>query len=379
MGLTFNMVAYGGSSPSSSKLIIVYTLSGATVTAEHRYYGTYTGVETSTGVYEIEVPANGTYTVTATKNGNTATDTIEVSDATISLPIADPVLDNNDWANISAISAAGTAANVWSVGDRKAIALSGTCGTLSLNSTYYVYIIGFDHNAATEGYGITFGSFKTAATGGKDIALIDQYYYTAKSDGTKAFNLNHWGTTASPYNTNYGGWIGSDGRYDILGSTKAAPSGYGSTPLTSRVGYDATPTTATNPVSNTLMSCLPSELRNVMKPITKYTDNKGGAGTASANVTASVDYLPLMAEYEVYGARTSANPYEKDYQAQYAYFAAGNSKLKYRASATTSAAAWFLRSPVSNSASQFIIHREDNTEGAGHSRGSFGLSPVFLV
>lgn len=45
---------------------------------------------------------------------------------------------------------------------------------------------------------------------------------------------------------------------------------------------DATATTATNPVANTLMAALPSDLRAVMQPMTIYTDNTGGgSGNAS--------------------------------------------------------------------------------------------------
>lgn len=379
MGLTFNMIAYVGSSSGNAKAIIVNTHESSVVTAEKdgiTYNGNWTGVP---GEYKILVPENGTYLVTGTNRGNTATKLVEVTDTTVTLPIANPVLESNAWIDISQVSEQGAAEDYWSVGDRKQIDIIGTCGTLSLNTAYYVYIIGFDHNAEEEGSGISFGTFKTAVTGGKDVALTDQYYYNPKSDGTKAFNMNHWGSSAVPYNTNYGGWEGTDARYDILGSTDTPPSGYGSTPTTSRVGYDASATTATSPVSNTFMSCLEAPLRSVMKPITKFTDNKGNNGTAIGNVTSSVDYLPLMAEYEVYGARSTANPYEQTHQKQYSFFSAGNSKLKYRSSDQSSAAAWFLRSPVSNSASQFIINREDNTEGAGHSRGSFGLSPVFLV
>ena len=52
------------------------------------------------------------------------------------------------------------------------------------------------------------------------------------------------------------------------------------------------------------MAALPADLRAVMKPITKYTDNIGGGTNDAGNVTASVDYLPLLAEKEIFGSRT---------------------------------------------------------------------------
>ena len=48
---------------------------------------------------------------------------------------------------------------------------------------------------------------------------------------------------------------------------------------------------------------LPSDLRAVLKPITKYTDNVGGgSGSVQSNVTATTDYLPLLSMKEVFGS-----------------------------------------------------------------------------
>lgn len=270
---------------------------------------------------------------------------------------------------------------MWSVGDCKKITLNGTVGTLSLsNYETYVFILGFDHNASVEGYGISFGCFKTAKTSGIDVALCDDAYNTnAGYTGAKKFALNHWGSSSSPYNTNYGGWKGCDARYDILGSTDSAPSGYGSTPTTSRTGVDASSTTATSPVANTLMAALPSDLRAVMKPITKYTDNTGNSSNVQANVTASIDYLPLLSEYEVQGARSYANQYEQNSQTQYAYYSNSNSKIKYNHSSTSSAVIWWCRSAYYNGAYNFCGVFTDGGANSISSRYSRGLAPVFLV
>lgn len=289
------------------------------------------------------------------------------------------ILNDNTWAQISAVSESGMGANIWAIGDTKSIAISGTVGTLAVDGTYWVYILGFNHNSAIEGAGIQFGTFKTAQTGGVDVCFIDSKYNSSSYDGTKYFNLNHWGTSSSPYNTNYGGWMGCDARYDILGSTDKAPSGYGSTATTSRVGYDASTTTATSPVSNTLMAALPSDLRAVMKPITKYTDAVGNSSNTQANVKASVDYLPLLAEFEIFGKRSYANTYEQNYQKQYAYYAAGNSKVKYRHSATGSTAYWWERSPFYNTANYFCFVDTSGTANSYFSRSSSGLAPAFMV
>ena len=163
--------------------------------------------------------------------------------------------------------------------------------------------------------------------------------------------MNHWG------NANYGGWKGCDLRYDILGSTNKAPSGYGSSPQTNRVGYDPTNYDIVNsPVANTLMAALPQALRKVMKTVTKYTDNTGNANqNSSSAVTTSVDYIFLLSEFEVYAAKTYANDYEKNYQAQYDYFKAGNAKDMYKHDARTTRVWARLRSALCNGSHSFAV------------------------
>ena len=44
----------------------------------------------------------------------------------------------------------------------------------------------------------------------------------------------------------------------------------------------------------------------------------------------TTDYLFLLAEFEVFGARYYANDYERNSQLQYDYYKAGNSKIAYK-------------------------------------------------
>lgn len=284
-------------------------------------------------------------------------------------PPASP-LDDMTWAEIAEISAAGTAADYFDIGDCKAVDLKGTVGTLALDTTLYVFVLGINHNGGT---GVTFGTFKTASDGGINVALCDSKYGSSDTSGTKYFNMNHWG------NYNYGGWAASDLRYDVLGSTDVAPSGYGAAKTTSVVGYDATATCATNPVENTLMAALPADLRAVMKPMTTYADSKGNSSNVEENVTASIDYLPLLSEFEVFGTRSNANQYEQNKQAQYAYFAAGNSKVKYNHSSTGSSVLWWERSACYNNNYYFCYVNSSGKASYNSARNSLGLAPAFLV
>ena len=355
---------------------------GATVTATDGTH-TYTAVESS-GAATIAIKAPGTYTVSADLSGETGvlTDTVVVTTETTYTAVvgfASTTLDDNDWDVISAVSAAGLGSTLWDVGDCKAVELSGTVGTLSLSSTVYAYIIGFDHNSAKEGTGISFQGFKTAAENGTSIALCDSYYNQYQSyDGTKYFQMNHWGTS-SDYNTNIGGWQACDMRYDILGSTDQAPSVYGSKKTAGCTGTDPSATCATNPKANTLMAALPAALRAVMKPITKYTDGVGNNTDVEANIVATKDYLPLLAEFEIFGTRSYANTYEQNHQAQYTYYANGNPKIKYKHSDTSTAVNWWERSAGATGATRFCYVYADGNAGTGSASYSIGLAPAFLI
>lgn len=369
----------------------------ASVTVTRLGNGTVTAISSDTGVATATVSnptgtnpvvtishvgqTTGTAAITiraAAGDNHTAPADVSVSVTAQFMP-AKKALNDMTWAEIKQVSDADMGSNYWDVGDRKAVTVKGTIGTLSVNQTLYVFILGFNHNSAKEGKGIQFGTFKSALSGGVGVCLVDAAYNTNNSSGAKNFNLNHWGSSSSPYNTNYGGWKGCDARYDILGSTNKAPSGYGSMATTSRVGYDAEATTATNPVANTLMAALPADLRAVMKPITKYTDNKGNNSNVAANVTTSVDYLPLLSEFEIFGTRSYANQYEQNSQLQYDYYKAGNSKVKYRHDNNGTAAYWWERSPYCDSASGFCLVYTDGYAYGSDSRSSAGLAPAFMV
>ena len=342
---------------SSNISVATVSVSGTTVTIKH------VNQTTGTATITIKVAAGTNHTAPANK-------TVAV---TAQFMPTKKTLNDQTWAEIRQVSDAGKGAEYWKVGDCKGITINGTVGTLAVNTTLYSYILGFNHNSAKEGAGIQFGTFKSALNNGVDVCLIDGSHNGYNTNGTKLFNMNHRG------DYNYGGWIASDLRYDILGSTNKAPSGYGAEKTTSAVGYDAPANTATSPVANTLMAALPADLRAVMKPITKYTDAVGNASNVAANVKTSVDYLPLLAEFEIFGTRSYANQYEQNSQLQYDYYKAGNSKVKYRHSATVSTAVWWERSPNYNNSNNFCNVNTNGNANNFYARFSYGLAPAFMV
>ena len=270
----------------------------------------------------------------------------------------DPTLNNNEWETIALAYEKGDAQELWPVGATKNIVINGLVGTQQFNNfSLDVFIIGYDHNAEREGLGIT---FELGKVGGKDICLVDSHYNDYSDGAQKWFNMSH------SKNTNYDGWKGCDLRYDLLGSTNVNNG-------------DATSTCATSPVANTLMAALPADLRAVMKPMTIYTDNAGGLSNPASNVTASVDYLPLLAEFEIFGTRRYANSAEQNYQQQYQYYKSGNSKVKYRHSSTSSTARWWGRSPYADHSNLFCGVSTYGYANSVDAYYSYGVTPIFRI
>ena len=136
--------------------------------------------------------------------------------------------------------------------------------------------------------------------------------------------------------------------------------------------------TSKSTTSGRIMGAIPAELRNALKSVTKYTNNTGESLSSSA-VTATTDYFFLLSEYEVSGDITESNNHEANYQQQYAYYSAGNSKVKYRHTSTSSTARWWLRSANRNNTNGFMTVYTDGRVSNYGAYYSFGVAPGFCV
>ena len=96
-------------------------------------------------------------------------------------------------------------------------------------------------------------------------------------------------------------------------------------------------------------------------------------------MTATTDYFFLLSEFEVFGSISYGNVYEKDKQAQYAYYSAGNSKIKYKHNGTSTAAIWWLRSPNASNSDTYLRVYTDGTDGSYVATRSLGFAPGFCV
>lgn len=104
----------------------------------------------------------------------------------------------------------------------------------------------------------------------------------------------------------------------------------------------------------------------------------GGSGNVSSNVTSTVDYIPLMAEYEVYGVRTYANSYEASKQNQYQYYKNGKTKLRYAHDNFSNTIAWYQRSCYYGNNKGWCADN-GNQIFALLGTWSCGVAPIFLV
>ena len=99
-------------------------------------------------------------------------------------------------------------------------------------------------------------------------------------------------------------------------------------------------------------------------------------------MSSTTDYLFLLSEYEVFATHQYCNDAEPNYQAQYDYFKAGNSKVANKHSATGAAAVWWLRSPTYSSVnhhSYFCAVSSSGSLGYYNAYGAYGVVPGFVV
>ena len=116
-----------------------------------------------------------------------------------------------------------------------------------------------------------------------------------------------------------------------------------------------------------------------MKSTTKYTDNTGGGSNTASYVTATTDYLFLLSEYEVHGTRSYANSAEQNYQLQYDYYKAGNSKIAYKHTDQSTAVYWWLRSPYYTGSYYFCSVTDDGGAANSSAYWVIGVRPGFSV
>lgn len=282
-----------------SATITVTVDSGATVVLKKG--GVTLQTKTSTGTAMFTVTETGTYTVEATKNGQTVSGTVSVVSGTTSYALTLLFLkDNfadNDWASIIAACHSGSVPSTWVVGNSKPMTING--------ASYQVDIIGKNHD--------------TYASGGK--APLTFQLHDCYADA-KQMNRS---------NTNSGGWTSCDMRSTHLPA---------------------------------ILAKMPTEVQNSIREVSKLTS----AGNQSATINTTADKLFLLSEIEIFGSITYSKVGEGT---QYDYYKAGNSKVKNR---NGSASHWWERSPHSDDRTYFCHLFNDGNAGCGGASYALGVA-----
>lgn len=193
--------------------------------------------------------------------------------------------------------------------------------SLSLNGTNYAFdIIGFNHDDLTDAavYG------EATATGKAGMTLLMHDLFST----TYAMNSS---------STNSGGWKSSAMRT----STMATMKGY-----------------------------LPDDWEAIIKLVNKASGTGGGPSSGTETVS---DSCFLLAEIEIFGSTTYSVSGEGT---QYAYYKAGNSKVKNKSG---SANHWWERSPYSGSSRSFCYVSSSGSAGINNAVNGLGVAFGFCV
>lgn len=189
--------------------------------------------------------------------------------------------------------------------------------TLSLDGTDYTFdVLGFNHDTLTTAaaYGATTATGKAGIT----FQMHDLFATTY---------------TMNSSNTNSGGWKSSAMRT----STMATMKGY-----------------------------LPDDWESIIKPVNKASGTGGDSSSGTETVS---DSCFLLAEIEIFGSTAYSVSGEGT---QYAYYKAGNSKVKNRSG---SASYWWGRSPHSGNSGTFC--RVSSSGSASNYFASYGYGVAF--
>lgn len=122
-------------------------------------------------------------------------------------------------------------------------------------------------------------------------------------------------------------------------------------------------------VLNSIFSSLPADLQKAIKAVNKLTS----AGNQSATINTTSDKLFLLSEVEIFGSTTYSKSGEGS---QYAYYKAGNSKVK---KVNGSASYWWERSPYGSYSTHFCNVYSNGNADYNSASNSYGVAFGFCI
>lgn len=113
-----------------------------------------------------------------------------------------------------------------------------------------------------------------------------------------------------------------------------------------------------------ILALMPTEVKAAIQEVNKLSS----AGSQSATINTTADKLFLLSEIEIFGSATYSKSGEG---AQYAYYAAGNSKVK---NFSGSANDWWERSPYGGNSTNFCFVYSNGNANAHYASNSYGVA-----
>lgn len=113
-----------------------------------------------------------------------------------------------------------------------------------------------------------------------------------------------------------------------------------------------------------ILALMPSEVQAGIKEVNKLTS----AGSQSSTINTTADKLFLLSEIEIFGSTTYSKSGEGS---QYAYYSAGNSKVK---NFSGSANSWWERSPIGSFSAYFCRVGSNGSANNGSASTSYGVA-----
>lgn len=285
--------------------------------------------------------ANGSATITV----NVAAGTNHTAPSSKTFTVKVSILSASTSATSGVTYTSGISSITQADLNRYAKAISNNSAITSATSTVYIddgdnhYKISVGDTVAISVSGASY-SFRIIGFNHDDLNSSTAYG-TATATGKAGFSFQMVDCLATTYamnssNTNSGGW-----------------------------GSCALRTTLQGTIKNTIAAAW----TEIMKKVNKKTS----AGSASTTINTTADDLFLLSEIEIFGSVTYSVSGEG---AQYAYYKAGNSKVK---NVSGSADNWWERSPYASSSTYFCLVYSNGNANASYASYSGGVAFGFCV
>lgn len=407
-----NPVAQGGGGFYPS--IVVTAPTGSTVTATDGNTS-LVGTEVS-GKWTFQIPAYGVWSITATLNGQTASTSVSVTEvkqytvmltyfsATISVtyPAGSTCTCSNGADTLTAPNTTGSytftvpRTGTWTVKSTNGVDTAQQAVSITANGQSTSVTLSYKPTASTSPKsGVNYTPGISGLTAEKMSLYGEAISRNSAISGTTSTVYIDDG--ANHYKISVGDSIniainGTAYAFKVMGfnhDTLTSSTAYGSATATGKAGMtlqmaDCLAATAKMNSSNTNsggwescamrtsnMATYLSQLTSAWQSVVKQVNKLSSAGSQSTTIKTTADKLFLLSEVEIFGSTTYSVSGEGS---QYAYYKAGNSKVK---NVNGSANSWWERSPLASTSTYFCSVLSNGAayyDGASSSNGvAFGF------